>query len=92
MVAARGPAAERLVPEATGLCALPATELRSLIGRRAVSCREVLEAHIARIEAVNPALNAIVTKTYERARRQADELDANRSAHGALAGDRKSVV
>ena len=74
------------MPEATGLCALPATELRSLIGSRAVSCREVLEAHIARIEAVNPALNAIVTKTYERARRQADELDANRSAHGPLAG------
>ena len=74
------------MPEATGLCALPATELRRLIARRAVSCREVLEAHIARIEAVNPALNAIVTKTYERARRQADELDANRSAHGPLAG------
>ena len=74
------------MPEATGLCALPATELRSLIARRAVSCREVLEAHIARIEAVNPALNAIVTKTYERARRHADELDANRSAHGPLAG------
>ena len=74
------------MPEATGLCALPATELRRLIGSRAVSCREVLEAHIARIEAVNPALNAIVTKTYERARRQADELDANRSAHGPLAG------
>ena len=74
------------MPEATGLCALPATELRRLIAGRAVSCREVLEAHIARIEAVNPALNAIVTKTYERARRQADELDANRSAHGPLAG------
>ena len=73
-------------PEATDLCALPATELRRLIAGRTVSCREVLEAHVARIEAVNPAVNAIVTKTYERARRQADALDANPSAQGPLAG------
>ena len=72
--------------EATDLCALPATELRRLIADRTVSCRDVLEAHIARIEAVNPAINAIVTKTYEQARRQADALDANPSAQGVLAG------
>ena len=72
--------------EATDLCALPATELRRLIARRAVSCRETLEAHIARIEAANPAVNAIVTKCYERARRQADVLDANPSTQGPLAG------
>ena len=70
----------------TDLCALAATELRHLIARRAVSCREVLDAHIACIEAANPALNAIVTKTYERARDQAERLDANPSAQGPLAG------
>ena len=74
------------MPAASDLCALTAKELRRLIARREASCREVLDAHIARIEAVNPALNAVVTKVYERARRQADELDANPSAQGPLAG------
>ena len=63
-----------------------ATELRRLIAQRSVSCREVLEAHIARIEAANPTLNAIVTKTYERARQQADALDAAPAHQGPLAG------
>ena len=74
------------MPAASDLCALTAKELRRLIARREASCREVVDAHIARIEAVNPALNAVVTKVYERARRQADELDANPSAQGPLAG------
>ncbi len=65
---------------------LAATELRDLIERRQLSCREVLEAHIARIEAVNSPLNAIVTKTYESARQRADELDRHPDRHGPLAG------
>ena len=68
------------------LCALTATGLRGLIAAGSVSCREVLDAHIARIEAANPAVNAIVTKSYERARRQADELDAGRARQGVLTG------
>ena len=71
---------------ATDLWALSATELRGLIARRVVSCREVMDAHIARIEAVNPALNAIVTKTYERAAHQADALDRANAAQGPLTG------
>ena len=71
---------------ASELCDKSATELRRLIATRAVSCREVLDAHIARIEALNPALNAIVTKTYEHARKQADALDAAPASQGALAG------
>ena len=67
-------------------CFLSATELRQAIARRELGCREVLEAHIARIEAVNPALNAIVTKTYDLARERADFLDRNPGAQGALAG------
>ena len=70
----------------TDLCFLSATELRRLIAERSVSCREVLDAHIARIEAVNPELNAIVTTTFDRARAQAAHLDANPAQHGPLAG------
>ncbi len=49
------------------LLALSAVELRQLIGRRALSPVELLEACIARIEAVNPRVNAITATCYERA-------------------------
>jgi amidase len=42
------------------LADLPASALSDLIARRAVSCREVMEAFLDRIETVNPGLNAIV--------------------------------
>jgi amidase len=45
-----------------------ATGLASLIAKREVSAKEVLEAAIARAEQVNPAINAVVHKQYERAR------------------------
>ena len=40
-------------------CDLPATEARRLIGRRALSPVELLESCIARIQAVEPAVNAM---------------------------------
>ena len=43
------------------LCAAPATELAALIRSRELSATELLAAVLARIEEVNPALNAIVT-------------------------------
>ena len=70
----------------TNLWAQSAVALRRLIATRQASCAEVLEAHIQRIEAVNPALNAIVTKTYELAARQAAALDAAPESRGPLAG------
>ena len=70
----------------TDLCLLAATELRRLVARREASCREVLDAHIAWIETINPGLNAIVTTTFDRARQQADQLDARPDGQGALAG------
>ena len=70
----------------TDLCLLAATELRRLVARREASCREVLDAHIARIETINPGLNAVVTTTFDRARQQADQLDAQPDGQGALAG------
>src|SRR5215472_14139962 len=46
-----------------------AVSLAELIAKRQVSAEEVLETAIARTEQVNPAINAIVHKQYERARR-----------------------
>ena len=68
------------------ICSLTATETRSLIANRQVSCREVLDAYIGRIETVNPPLNAIVTKTFDLAQRQAASLDRHPDNQGALAG------
>ena len=45
-----------------------ATALAGLIAKGEVSAKEVLETAIARAEQVNPAINAIVHKQYERAR------------------------
>lgn len=58
------------------LCWRPATELATMVRTREVSARELLEAHLARIEAVNPQLNAIVTLDADGARAAADAADA----------------
>ena len=49
------------------LCFATAVELARRIARREVSVTEVVRAHLAQIERVNPAVNAIVTLTAERA-------------------------
>src|ERR1700738_36550 len=46
-----------------------AVSLAGLIAKRQVSPEEVLEAAIGRGEQVNPAINAIVHKQYEQARK-----------------------
>ncbi|HEX2074139.1 MAG TPA: amidase [Geodermatophilus sp.] len=58
------------------LCLRPATELAGMIRSRQLSARELLEAHLERIERVNPQLNAIVTLDPEGARAAADAADA----------------
>ena len=55
---------------------LSATELRRLIGTREISPVELLEACIARIEALNPAVNAIAATAYARARAEARAAEA----------------
>src|SRR5919197_181988 len=74
----------------TELCWLPATELATLIRRKKVSPVEVVDAILARIDAVNPQLNAYVTLIAEEARRQAQSATralTRRSAQlGALHG------
>lgn len=44
------------------LCFRGARELAAMIERGEVSCREVMEAHLAQIAVVNPVINAIVSK------------------------------
>src|SRR5215813_14255522 len=46
-----------------------ATALARLIAKGELSAKMVLEVAIARAEAVNPAINAIVHQQYEQARR-----------------------
>ncbi|NJM09314.1 amidase [Candidatus Gracilibacteria bacterium] len=53
-----------------------AAELARRIRNRELSVVEVVEAHLRRIEAVNPAVNAIVTLTAERALAAAQVADA----------------
>ena len=45
-----------------------AVELRALIGSRRLSPVELLDACIARIESVNPAVNAVSATDFDRAR------------------------
>ena len=46
-----------------------AVSLAALIAKREISAEEVLEAAIARAEQVNSAINAIVHKQYDQARK-----------------------
>jgi len=59
----------------TELWQRPALELAAMIRSREVSSLEVLEAHLARVEAINPALNAIVSVLVEPARAAAAAAD-----------------
>src|SRR5258706_10411636 len=58
------------------LCFLTATELARRIRAREVSVTEVVQAHLAQIEQVNPKVNAIVTLTAEQALADARAKDA----------------
>jgi amidase len=60
----------------TDLCFLTARELRAALGRREVSAREVLDAHLDQIDRLNPQVNAVIT------------LDADRSREAAVAADK----
>ena len=71
------------------LCDLDAVELVARMRRKQVSAREVMTAHLARIEKANPGVNAIVTLVAERAladAARADELAARGGTLGVLHG------
>jgi Asp-tRNA(Asn)/Glu-tRNA(Gln) amidotransferase A subunit family amidase len=64
------------------LCFLPATELASLIRRRAVSPVEVVEAYLRRMKDRNPVINAYTLVLAEHA------MDAAREAEAAVLSGR----
>ena len=63
----------------TDLCDLTACELAAHLREGRVSAREVMRAHLARIDQVNPTVNAIVTLLPESALKAADAADAARA-------------
>jgi len=74
---------------ANEICALSAVELARLIRAKALSARDVVGAHLAQIERVNPGVNAIVTLVADRAMecaRQADEDLVHGRSVGPLHG------
>jgi amidase len=58
------------------LCFLPAVELARRMRAKQLSAVELLAAHLAQIERVNPRLNAIITLVAEQALAQARTADA----------------
>lgn len=69
----------------TDLCANDAVTLAGMLRRREVSAREVAAAHIGRIEAVDGAINAVVTRTFDTALARAAAAD-EALAHGQPLG------
>ena len=69
------------------LCDLSATQLREMIGRKDISPVELIKSCIERIEKIDHALNAIVTKSYDRARSEA--LQAEKAV---LNGDELGIL
>ena len=68
---------------------MSATQIAQRIARGEISACEVVEAHIQRIEEVNPRLNAVVVPLFDQARAEAKAADAKRTsgeAIGALHG------
>lgn len=69
------------------LVSLSAVNARRLIGSRQLSPLELLDACIAQIEAINPAVNAVTATCFERAR---DE--ARRAADAVIRGERLGLL
>ncbi len=75
-------------PVATDLWRMSARELAALVAAKKVSVREVVEAHVQRIQAANPSVNAI-TMLLEDSLADADAKDAllaKRASLGPLFG------
>lgn len=71
------------------LCEQTAITLAGMVRRREVSARDVLAAHIARVEQYDPVLNCFTDRVFDRAWQQAAKLDQDIAAGkdlGPLAG------
>jgi amidase len=69
----------------TDLWRLSAAELAALVNARKVSAKEAAIANLARLDAVNPKINAVIDHRPEEVLKQAAEVDA-RIARGEDAG------
>ncbi len=68
------------------ICYMTATEMAQRIQARELSCREVMQAHLTRIDRINPKVNAIVSQIPpEQVLAAADAADEALS-HGEIAG------
>ena len=89
---ALGPVSAAAMPDENGvmasqsneLCYLSAIELAARIRRKDVSAREVMTAHLAQIERMNPRVNAIVTLVADRAMADAAKADEATARGGRL--------
>ena len=72
-VPARGATASA---DTTGLAYRTAGDLAQALANREISARELCDAAIARIEAIDPKINAVVVRDFERAPAAADAADA----------------
>jgi amidase len=75
--------------EVDDICFLPAVKLAALIRETKLTAVEVMQAHLAQIQRVNPSVNAIVTLVAEQAldnARKADESQARGDTLGPLHG------
>ena len=68
------------------LCDRSAVELAALLAKRRVSARELLEAHQHRLDRLDPAVNAVVTRTPERAAAMAAAADQHLATTGTTLG------
>ncbi len=71
------------------LWSLSATEIAAAVRDGKVSCREVVQAHLYRIQAINPSVNAVTVVLAEEALRiaeQADQAVAQGGKPGPLTG------
>ena len=73
-------------PDSASLLEESVTSLLRRLHDRTLTARELTEVHIARIEKVNPQLNALVADRFAEARKEADQADVlyNSADHTAL--------
>jgi amidase len=69
------PIAAMAAEDPGGLHYRTAGELVKALADRKISARELLDAAISRIEALDPKINAVVVRDFDRARKAADEAD-----------------
>ncbi len=73
------PATLSLLGTPSAPCGLTMLELGGAMRRRTLCAREIVEAHLERIERLAPVVNAFISVAVESARREADRLDEERA-------------